>query len=495
MSRPGTREAPDRGSRLRPRLHTAWRLLPPVSLGLVLVSLPVPAGLTPGAWHYFALFVTVIAMLVTEPIPGPAAGLIGITAAAIFRLVAPTPVESMQWALTGFADSTVWLMFVAFMFALGYQKTGLGRRLALRLVRSLGGRTLGLGYAIALTDLVLAPFVPSNTARSGGIVFPIIESIPALYGSAPGPTARRIGAYVMWTAFATTCVTSSMFVTALAPNLLAVSLMDQVAGVRVSWVGWFLGFLPIGLLLFGVQPLLIYRIYPPTVRVSADVPRWARHELLRLGPVTRPETVMTLLALLALSLWIFGGRWVTPTAAALLTLCLMILGRVISWDDLLTYKRAWSNLIWFATLITLANGLSRVGFLPWFAATAANALGGRSATMKVALLVVVFFVSHYLFASLTAHATAMLPVLLTAAVALPELPVPVVSLLLSYSLGLMGILTPYATGSAPLYYGSGYISHREFWTLGLAFGALYLAVLLGAGLPYLAMLHSRHWLH
>jgi anion transporter len=111
-------------------------------------------------------------------------------------------------------------MFVAFMFALGYQKTGLGRRLALLLVRALGRRTLGLGYAIALTDLALAPFVPSNTARSGGIVFPIIEGIPALYGSAPGATAHRIGTYVMWTAFATTCVTSSMFVTALAPNLL-----------------------------------------------------------------------------------------------------------------------------------------------------------------------------------------------------------------------------------------------------------------------------------
>ena len=469
-------------------------MLLPVSSGLAVASLPIPAGLPVNAWYYFALFVTVIVMLVTEPLPGPAAGLIGITAAAILRLVAPTPVESMQWALTGFADSTVWLMFVAFMFALGYQKTGLGRRLALLLVRSLGSRTLGLGYAIALTDLALAPFVPSNTARSGGIVFPIIEGIPALYGSAPGATGHRIGAYVMWTAFATTCVTSSMFVTALAPNLLATSLMNQIAGVQVTWVGWFLGFLPIGLVLFILQPFLIYRICPPTVRASANVPKWAHQELVRLGPLTRRETMMALLALLALSLWIFGGRWMTATAVALLTLCLMVLSGVIAWDDFLGYRRAWSNLIWFATLITLANGLSRVGFLPWFAATASGALGNLSSTAKVALLVVVFFVSHYLFASLTAHATAMLPVFLTAAMALPGIPVPLVSLLLSYSLGLMGILTPYATGSAPLYYGSGYISHREFWTLGFGFGALYLATLLGVGLPYLALLHARHWL-
>jgi len=108
--------------------------------------------------------------------------------------------------------------------------------------------------------------------------------------------------------------------------------------------------------------------------------------------------------------------------------------------------------------------------------------------------VVVFFVSHYLFVSLTAHATAMLPVFLAAVVVLPGLPIPLVSLLLAYSLGLMGILTPYATGSAPLCYGSGYVGHRDFWTLGVTFGALYLVTLLGVGLPCLALLHSRHWL-
>jgi hypothetical protein len=93
------------------------------------------------------------------------------------------------------------------------------------LVRWLGGRTLGLGYAITLADLVLAPGTPSNTARSGGTVFPVISNIPGLYGSEPGPTARKIGSYIMWTAFAATCVTSSMFITALAPNAAALSIV------------------------------------------------------------------------------------------------------------------------------------------------------------------------------------------------------------------------------------------------------------------------------
>jgi L-tartrate/succinate antiporter len=235
----------------------------PVGLGLGIALIPTPGGLTPNAWYFVALFVAVVAALITEPLPGPVIGLVGVTTAALLRLVAAEPVESIRWALTGFADSTVWLMFVVLMFALGYQKTGLGHRIALTLVERLGGRTLGLGYAVACADLALAPLTPSNTARSGGIVFPIIRAIPVLYGSLPGPTARRLGAYLIWTAFAAMCVTSSMFVTALAPNLLAQAMLKDIARVNVTWVEWFVGFLPVGLVLFGLVPLLVYWIYPP----------------------------------------------------------------------------------------------------------------------------------------------------------------------------------------------------------------------------------------
>jgi L-tartrate/succinate antiporter len=163
-----------------------------VALGALLLLIPAPSGLPPGAWHYFALFATVITALITEPLPGPVVGILGITAATALGLVTPAPDDAIRWALSGFSHSTVWLIFVAFMFGLGYEKTGLGRRIALRLVRGLGHRTLGLGYAVALADLVLAPFTPSNTARSGGMIYPIIKSIPALYASSPGRSARRI---------------------------------------------------------------------------------------------------------------------------------------------------------------------------------------------------------------------------------------------------------------------------------------------------------------
>ena len=122
----------------------------PILAGVALLFVPIPEGLTANAWYYFALFVAVVIALILEPIPAAAVGLIGVTAAAVSLLVMPKPADAIKWALSGFQDGTVWLIFVAFMFALGYEKTGLGRRVALNLVKWLGKKTLGLGYAVAL---------------------------------------------------------------------------------------------------------------------------------------------------------------------------------------------------------------------------------------------------------------------------------------------------------------------------------------------------------
>src|SRR4030095_11655144 len=282
---------------------------------------------------------------------------------------------AVGWALSGFANSTVWLIFGAFMFALGYEKTGLGRRIALLLVRSMGRRTLTLGYAVAAAGFLLAPFTPSNTARSGGTIFPVIRNLPLLYDSKPNdPSARRIGSYIMWTAIATTCVTSSMFLTALAPHLLAAGLIRKTANVELSWMQWFLAFAPVGVVLLLAVPLLAYVLYPPEVKQGNEVPAWAASELQKMGSLSRREIILAVLVLIALALWIFGDHLMNATTAALVVICLMLLTKVVSWDDTLANKQAWNTLAWFATLVALADGLSRTGFVKWFA----GAMGAHS---------------------------------------------------------------------------------------------------------------------
>ena len=525
-------------------MNKLWKSIIPILAALAVWVIPTPQGLEPYAWQYFSIFTGVVMALILEPIAAAAVGLIGVVLSASLMLVPadsappklpaskdigmvatkvnavkpavpiavadmkdggkpmvtttptekpvdkqtvkkPKPADEIRWALAGFSNSTVWLIFVAFMFALGYEKTGLGKRIALIFIKTLGKRTLGLGYAVALADLVLAPFMPSNTARSGGTIFPIIKNIPALYGSTPENEPRKIGGYLMWTALATTSVTSSMFLTGLAPNLLAVSLVDKAIGIKFSWMEWFTAFAPVGILLFLAVPWLAYVLYPPTQKSSEDAPRWASDELAKLGPVSKHEFIMASLAVFALLGWIFGGDYLDATLVALAALTLMVLTGVITWDDLTGHKQAWNVLIWFATLVTLADGLAKVGFLKWFATTSASAMAGYSPTTVMVLLLVLFFVVHYLFASSTAHVTALLPVFLATSAAIPGINMRIMAMLLCLSLGLMGIITPYATGPSPIYYGSGYIGRKDFWIQGFLFGAIFLGALILIEVPYL----------
>src|SRR5262245_61018978 len=256
----------------------------PLVIGAIIALVPVPGGLPVDAWRYFALFTAVIVGLITEPIPPAIIGMAGVIVAAVLGLVRETPAQSAQWALSGFGNATVWLIFAGYMFTLGYTKTGLGKRIALQLVRLLGSRTLGLGYAVTFADLALAPFTASASARSAGTIYPIVRHIPDLYGSRPDDgTARRIGAYLLYTALAASTITSSLFVTALAPNTLAVSIIEQRTGARVSWLEWFTGFAPVGAVLLALVPWLLYRVYPPEVREAPEAPRWAAEELRLMG--------------------------------------------------------------------------------------------------------------------------------------------------------------------------------------------------------------------
>ena len=302
-------------------MKLTWKHFAPIVVAIVIALIPAPAGLPQHAWYYFAIFAGVIVGLMLEPLPGGAIGLIGVTLVArlsdyVFyspeQLAKPgfnPDTASLSWALSGFSNSTVWLIFGAFMFALGYEKTGLGRRIALMLVKAMGRKTLTLGYAVAIADTILAPFTPSNTARSGGTIYPVIRNLPLLYDSKPNdPSRRRMGSYIMWVAISATCVTSTLFLTALAPNLLAVELVKKTAKIDLAWVDWFIAAAPMGILLLIFVPLLAYWIYPPEVKEGAEVSDWAAKELVKMGGLTAKEITLAVLVVIALAMWIFRAE-------------------------------------------------------------------------------------------------------------------------------------------------------------------------------------------
>ena len=187
----------------------------------------------------------------------------------------------------------------------------------------------------------------------------------------------------------------------------------------------------------------------------------------------------------AIVLWVVGDWFIDPTLVAFAALSLMLVLGVVTWGDMARNYSAWTTIVLLATLVTLADGLSRAGFVKWFADYTAAHFVGLPPTLILMSLVTIYFVAHDMFASLTAHTTAMMPMMLAAGLAVPGLSASALAMGLALTTGLIGILAPYATGAALPYYNSGYLTPAQFWGLGAIFGAIFLAGLLFVGLPLL----------
>lgn len=458
-----------------------------IAVALLFWVIPNPEGLTTNAWHFMGIFLAVVVGLILEPIPAALIGFTGVSVVALLGLIDGGSKANIKWALSGFSNTVIWLIFAAFMFALGYKKTGLGRRISLVMIKYMGKSSLGLGYAVAFSDLILAPFMPSNTARSAGTIYPIASNIPIIFESYPDKDPRKLGSYLTWVAIAATCVTSSMFLTALAPNLLAVDLITKGSGHTIQWGEWASMMVPLMIPLFLLTPWLAYIIYTPTQKTSPEAPVWAAKELDKIGSVSKKEILMAGFAILALLGWIFGKEiGVHSTTVAICTVSLLVLTKVLDWEDIITNKAAFNVFIWFSTLVAMASGLSKVGIIAWIGELAQANLSGMQPISLMISMLILFFVLHYFFASTTAHTTALMPVFIAIAAALltPDQLAPF-SVLLAGSLGLMGIITPYGTGPSPIWYGSGYIPQATWWGLGFVFGGLNLIVILIGALIYL----------
>ena len=161
----------------------------------------------------------------------------------------------------------------------------------------------------------------------------------------------------------------------------------------------------------------------------------------------------------------------------------MVMSGIVKWDDIAANKTAWNTVVLLAFLVTMAQGLSNVGFIAWMDKALANHTTGLSPVLTMYILVAAYFFAHYLFASTTPHATAMMPVMLGVGMSVPGMPVLQLSLLLAMTHGIMGVITPYATGPGPVYYGAGYIPNKDFWRLGFIFGLIFIVGLLAINGP------------
>lgn len=437
------------------------KLLISFVIGLLIYLSPAPTGLNLQGWHMFAIFVGTIVGIILKPLPIGAIALMGL----LFTSLTNT-LNMDKEALGGFAASVSWLIVLIFFIARAFIKSRLGYRIAYWFLSILGKSTLGIGYGLTLTELIIAPMIPSNSARAGGIIYPILKAISESLGSKPDDaSSKKLGAFLTQVAFQNNLIVSAMFLTAMAANPMA-QCFALKQGVTITWGLWALAASVPGILSMILVPLVIYYIYPPEAKVLPEAVLIAKAKLHEMGKMSWQEIVMAVVFLSMVVLWISGeSLQISATTTAILGLSVVLITNIINWNDVLNETEAWHTFIWFSILVMMSGFLDKYGFVTWFSGNISGMLYGMSWHYAFLIGALIYFYSHYFFAGNTAHVGAMyaafLAVLITAGA-----PPLLSALVLGFFSNLFSSTTHYSTGSAAVYYGSGYVPIGKWWYVG-----------------------------
>lgn len=443
---------------------------------IIIWFVPVPTGLKLPVWHLFAIFVGTILGFILQPAPMGTVAFIAIVVSCFASIL------NIGQALSGFSNSTTWLIVSAFMFARGFIKTGLGRRIAFLIMRHFGNSSLKLSYSITAANLILGPVIPSNTARNAGVFFPIVQSLCEVFDSHPTQGARKIGSFLMSAVFQTDLVVSAMFLTSMAANPLMAELAEKTVGVTISWGGWALAALVPGILALIIDPIVVYKLTPPEIKHTPEAEEMANNELAKMGAMSKAEKAMTCIFIITLICWILGTsiKVFNGTTVALFGISLMLVTGVLEWNDIISEKGGWNTMVWTGTIICFANFLNSMGFIPWFSKLAAGALKGMPWLVAVLAAGIIYIYSHYFFASMSAHVSAMYAAFAAIAVSVGAPPFLAV-FIIAVAANLCGGLTHFSTGPAPVFFGAGYVPQGEWWRNGFIVSVVNIVIWFGLG--------------
>jgi DASS family divalent anion:Na+ symporter len=456
---------------------------------LAIVGLPAfimltnpPAGLTTQAWNLFAVYLAAILGIMLRPMTET----IILLAVISFSSLA---LNNTGAVLSGFASTTAWLVFSAFLLSRAFAETGLGRRIAYLLIGRFGQSSLGLAYVAAITDLIISPATPSNTARSGGIIYPIFRSISATLGSEPGATGRKIGSYLTLTMYQISLSTGLLFLTAMAPNLLVADFAKKILGVDLSWWTWALAASVPGFIALFMAPLVVYLLYPPEIKKITNSKEISAAGLKEMGPIKKNEKILIAFFILAVTGWATSSITkldATAIAIAFVSACLVT--KVVSWEGVLAEKGAWNTFIWYGGIIGISGALAQAKFFTWLAAVIQNniALAGMGYLPVLVMLLAISLVVRYLFASTAAYVVSFIPVLYTIGL-VAKLPLMPLALLIAFSSGFGSLLTHYGGALGPVLFGTGYVDQKNWWLVGTVIVLINCVIYLAIGLPFWKM--------
>ena len=456
------------------------RIAVAVVVGLVIWVLPVPDGLSLEAWRLFAIFFTTILLVLIQAMPIFPASLLGMVAALFTGVLRP------DQAYAGFSKDFILLIVAAFLVARAVIKSGLGRRIAFHVIRRLGRSTLGLGYSVMITDAVIAPAFPSNTARSG-VLFPIVQAICLGSGSSPDDgTEKKVGNYLMIIGMASLTVSSALWLTAMAVNPVGATIARE-SGVEIGFLSWFLAAAVPSLSALVMLPLILLKVVNPEVKHTPEAPAAAAAELEKMGPMSRREWLTAGVFAFMIVGWALSEALAVDKAGiAFLGLAVLMVGRVYSMADLKTEGEALSIWVWFGILFTLSSSLNEFGFMTWLGDSVASRLQGLAPTVVYVCLIVVYVLLHYLFVSQTAHLLALFSVFMSVGITSGVDPA-LMAMMLLFATNFFAAITPQGSSANVLFVGSGYLTTSELYKYGAVITLANLLIYLVIGTPWILL--------
>ncbi len=428
-------------------------------IGLLIWLYPAPEGLKPEAWKLFAIFFTTILSIILNVLPIFVASIIALSFTVLSGVLKPSE------AYSGFGESFILLIVVAFLVSRAVVKSGLGKRIAMILISKFGKSTLGLGYSMFATDILIAAAFPSNTARSG-VLYPIVNSLAHDSGSkvADG-TRKKMGAFLMMNSMAGLSISSALWFTAMASNPVGAGIAEKM-GIHITFGSWFIAALVPSLVAFILIPRLLYKVFPPEVKDTPNAPIMAKEALVKMGKMSKNEYITAITFLSMVTLWSLSGLFpIDKTAVAFGGLGILMISKIFTIDDLKEQGEALNTLIWFATLYTLSTYLNKFGFMNYVGDNIAQSLLGFSWFSVYILLIVSYVLIHYLFVSQTAQMLALYGVFLSVGIE-AGVPPEMMALMLLFATNFNSIITPQGSSANVIFVSSEYLSAGEIYKNG-----------------------------
>ncbi len=453
----------------------------PFALAIGIWLTPVPAGLTAPAWHLFAVFVAAIASVLVGAFPLLTSTMLAVAAVVLTDTISPAK------AFAGFANASVLLVVIAFLVAQAVVKSGLGRRISLFMVSRFGRSSLGLAYSIVLTDAAIAPAFPSNTAR-GGVLFPIVLSVAQGSGSRPDdPEGRRLGGYLMFCAMASLAVSSALWMTATSANPIGIQVAREF-GLQIGFGSWLVAASVPALTAIVLLPWVVARLFPPGVGETPEAPVAARAALAELGPLSREERITAIAFVLMVSGWIFADALkLNVTSIAFAGLGLLLMTNVLTLDDIAAQGDTLATFLWLAVLFALSGQLNELGFMGYVGQRLASHMGGLSWPVTYVTLVALYVAIHYMFVSQSSQVLALMGVFLDVGIR-GGVPAPLMGFALLFASSYFSVITPQGGSQNVIFVGSGYLTQRELYRLGLLMTLFFFAVFLVIGTPWILLI-------